>query len=316
MKISSFNYSIVSLLLSLSYSMYSMESENDGGYKKIWTIQIPRAVTVATSDDHIAIGTALGPVKLYDYQGSLKENISSRADGGLLFYTSENQEKNFAYVSTVGKVRVQSFDSRNERSFTINQPTYCIAQDKDKLLFGTNDNAIQVWDASSHCIQSYTSEHIAPVTALQITDNFIIAGSYSGKCIAIDKETKKEICHWYRYNVPVTALAKNTQNSCYAGYRDGHIIVADDQDRNGHPIMLGQINPPHALFSLALLKSTYLAAAHPGCVGIYDIRRLCLPVIAYQLQNQKQYVAVVEATEKGFVSLASDGTVELWEEAQ
>jgi hypothetical protein len=314
MKISSFNCSIVSLLLSLSYSTYSMESENDGGYKKIWTIQVPRAVTMATSDDHIAIGTALGPVKLYDYQGSLKENISARADGGLLFYSSQNQDKNLALVSTVGKVCVRSLDAKNERFFTINQPTYCIAQDKDTLLFGTDNNAIQVWDASAHCIQSYTSEHIAPVTALQMTDNSIIAGSSSGKCITIDKETKKEICHWYRGNVPVVAITKNIQNSCYAGYRDGHIMVADDQDRHGNPNILGQLYAPHVLFSLALLKSAYLAAAHPGCVGIYDIRKLRLPVITYQLQDEKQYVACVEATEKGFVILTSNGVVELWEE--
>ena len=323
MNISLINRSIVSLLLVLrsfsvvgfGISFYTFTMENDDTYKKICTIQVPRAITLATNVDNIAVGTALGPVKLYDTKGIFKKDIPHCGDGGIVIGGVDN---NYLYqVNRKGK-----FFNCNlkfpvvERNSEINKVTHSIATTGSHVFFGSDDAAVHVWDSLKEKVtHSYTGKRTGQVTNLEVTNQAIVVGCSDGYLASIDQEKDTEIWSFNHDSYPMNrvllrALTKNG-SLCYAGYRDGEIILADpDKMIHDHVGLVKYI------YALAFLKSGYLAVGQEGGIGLYDIRKFRTPLVEFCLDDKYNRVIALQATEKGFVSIAQNGTVDIWEEAQ
>jgi WD40 repeat protein len=303
--------SVVGLVGIFSYT-YAMEND-DSGYRKVCTMQAPRTVTLATNNDHIAIGTAFGPVKLYDSAGIFKTNISHWGDGGLLFYKDKDNDNKLTQANLKGNVCIMPiYQQALKKSFDLKRSIYCVAEKDNQLFFGSDDTTIYVWDCSQEkIINSYTGDQVGHINTMRVTDKEVLSASSTRSVLSKDRETGKLL--WF-YNSPslnpLYALT-NADSLCYAGFWNGELVIAY-ASKGLHE----RVNLRKYLYSLALLKSGYLAVGHYGSVGLYDIRKIRYPVIEYFSDNKDESIILLEPTEKGFVSVTDNGTVDIWEETE
>jgi len=310
------SFSVVGSLFLLSASNYIHTMENDDTYKKIHTMQIPGAITLAANRfGGIAVGAALKAVKLYDSRGTFKSNTSYCGDGGIVI----DDKYHLYQVSRRGifsssHLRPPHASNLRKEDACVGRPIHSIAITEGNVFFGTDDATVRVWDSLEEKItHSYTGTRTGQVIALEVTKKAVALGCSDGHFASIDREKDTEI---WSYNhdthpadrIPLRALVKSN-SLCYAGYRDGEIVIADP-DKMIHDRLALTKN----IYALAMLQSGYLAVGHDGGIGLYDIRKNRYPLIELFLENKNNRVIALQETLGGFVSMAEDGTVDVWQE--
>lgn len=296
---------LMMLLLNISY-IYAMEH---GGYKIIESVNIPRAVTLATNDTTIAVGTVLGPVKLYDIQGKHKGKIPYCGDGGLVFTGKDVLVgvscKGEAYEHLLGSAVV-------DKLCDIGATTYSIAHSniRNRLFFGLDMNAVCVWDLNNKWkSKTYSDDDklTDKINCLQVTDKAIITASSHGCFTSIDRESGCRIWKIQSHYDPFHGLTKNN-SVYYAGHKNGELVRAD-QTRLYDRVALNT-----SIYSLACLKSGYLAVGSNGDIKIYDIRKIVVPLMKLMLPKKESIVTGLEATENGFVAIIDHDTFQVWQD--
>lgn len=306
MKIASIHQVLLFFLLCLNSSYRTCAMEAEYGYERVCALQVSCALTLATNTDTIAVGAAMGPVKLYDIKGALKESIAQCGDGGITF-TGDN---NIAQVSRKGEVFTKSLVCpTSKKSFNINSPTYSLAQNQNKLFFGSDNNNVHEWSREGAHLQTYTGSQAGIINAVKVTSRAVVSASSNGNVTSIDRETGTNL--WVHYGFyPAYALAQDS-SLCYAGNKNGKLLIADPATS-----VHDSVNLKKSIFALALLKSGYLITGNKGGIRLYDMRLFGRPLVRYRLENKKSRIIALEATEKGFVSLTDDGLVNIWQEVQ
>lgn len=120
-----------------------------------------------------------------------------------------------------GKCKMRTFPPSNNMSGDMHlEGIYCIQFDENKVISGSRDRSIKIWDMRTGECRRTLMGHTASVLCLQYDDRFIISGSSDATIIQWDIETGKIMRTLYGHSESVLNLRFS-----------GNYIVSCSKDR-------------------------------------------------------------------------------------
>ncbi|KAI8810185.1 WD40-repeat-containing domain protein [Cladochytrium replicatum] len=185
---------------------------------------------------------------------------------------------------------------------------YCLQFDNDKIVSGSRDETIRIWDTNTGALRRILAGHTSSVLCLQYSDNTLISGSSDATLIQWDLATSRV----------VRTLHGHTDNVLSVGFDDRHIVSCSKdrtvriwKRRNGESV--GTLKGHRgAVNSLQFKRGIVVSAAGDRTIKLWSIET------GQQMRTLQSHTGAVASVHYDpsthlVVSGASDNTVKVWD---
>lgn len=310
---------------------------------------VPLMVAFDSLSRAIVVSSKQRTYRLYDRdENQTQELIGHSGDAGLTF----SEPGVLCLASREGKLHRLAADLK---SATHAGPLFCMAVTKDKLFLGTVNDTItcasndSFWGSAK---TRYAGTASGWVNALEVVDNKLISGNYTGEVTLIDIETSNRTVLGNHDGHPVTAFAK-FGSIVYSGAS----FAASQNVENNTPTTTSTIStgsssstaPSNSLSDAAEIKVWDIRAARPLCMSVtgfgdsigvnamvslskgylavgrkkgmitlYDMRTLqaAETLCTRHGENYGSVTALTTTDDGGIISTNSNGLIQVWKEKQ
>jgi hypothetical protein len=337
--------------------------DNGPGYFKpirIFQAQyVPISLTVAFDSQSraIVVSGKQRSARFHDRAGGVSvygvgiEYIEHSGDAGVCYESGA-----LHLASRDGKLHRLATD---RKSAACAGPLFCMAVTKDKLFLGAGNDTITCVSNDSfwgHVKTSYTGTASGWVNALEVVDNKLISGNYTGEVALIDIETGARTAVGNHDGHPVTAFAKfgnivysgaqfiapqnNTHSASSTSSTSSttstcsstgcHYIGSDAPETNdaAAEIKVWDVRTAKSVCgftdgtgvnAMVSLHKGYLAVGRKkGMITLYDMRTLqaAETLCARYGDNYGSITALTTTDDGGIISTNSNSLIHVWKEKQ
>ncbi|KAI8137644.1 WD40-repeat-containing domain protein [Fennellomyces sp. T-0311] len=205
-----------------------------------------------------------------------------------------------------GKCKMRVFPHKDSQSDMHLEGIYCIQFDEDKIVSGSRDRTIKIWDMRTGECRRTLSAHSASVLCLQYDDRYIISGSSDKTMVQWDIETGKTIRVLNGHSSSVLNL-RFSADRIVSSSKDHTIRVWDLNTGETLRVLRGH----HAAVNAIQFKdSRIVSASGDRTVKMWDMETgECLRTF----DSHSRGIACVEFDGRHIVSGSSDQTIKVWD---
>ncbi|CAO3623051.1 unnamed protein product [Cunninghamella blakesleeana] len=182
---------------------------------------------------------------------------------------------------------------------------YCIQFDDRKIVSGSRDRTIRIWDIESfQCIRTLTG-HEGSVLCLQYNEKYLVSGSSDFTVIVWSMQTLQQLMRIRGHTAKISDVCFNDKYIVSAS-KDTTIRVSSL--RTGRLIHLIQAHSA-AVNSVKLYKSTIVSASRDNVIKFWDINTgLCIR----QFVGHEAGFSCIQYDGRFIVSGSNDQTIKVW----
>ncbi|KAL0084916.1 WD40-repeat-containing domain protein [Phycomyces blakesleeanus] len=207
-----------------------------------------------------------------------------------------------------GKYKMRVFPPSSSMADMHTEGIYCVQFDNDKIVSGSRDQTIKIWDIRTGECRTTLQAHNASVLCLQYDDNYILSGSSDATIIQWDIRTGEiiQVLAGHGESVLNLRFAKDRLVSCS---KDRTIRVWDLETGT----MLKQlIGHRAAVNALQFKDNRVVSASGDRTIKLWDMETgQCLRTF----DSHSRGIACVEFDGNRIVSGSSDQTIKIWDVA-
>ncbi|KAI8054926.1 WD40-repeat-containing domain protein [Gilbertella persicaria] len=207
-----------------------------------------------------------------------------------------------------GSCKVEKFPPDSTRMADMHsEGIYCIQFDKHKLVTGSRDRTIKIWDLATATCKLQLSGHEGSVLCLQYDDRHVVSGSSDSTVIIFDIETGRVLRTLTGHQDSVLGI-RIVKEKCILSCSKDRTLRLWDRD-TGELIRVFQGH--RAAVNAAQCKDNRIVSASGDrSIKIWDLDTgECLK----DLTGHTRGVACVEFDGKHIVSGSSDQTIKVWD---
>ncbi|KAI9031643.1 WD40-repeat-containing domain protein [Phycomyces nitens] len=205
-----------------------------------------------------------------------------------------------------GKYKMRVFPPSSSMADMHTEGIYCVQFDNDKIVSGSRDQTIKIWDIRTGECRTTLQAHNASVLCLQYDDRYILSGSSDATIIQWDVRTGDivQILVGHGESVLNLRFAKNRLVSCS---KDRTVRVWDLETGT----MLRQLNGHRAAVNAVQFKDNrVVSASGDRTIKLWDMETgECLQTF----ESHTRGIACVEFDGSRIVSGSSDQTIKIWD---
>ncbi|PVU90278.1 hypothetical protein BB559_000110 [Furculomyces boomerangus] len=183
---------------------------------------------------------------------------------------------------------------------------YCLQFDKDKIITGSRDKTIKIWDTKSLICNKVLAGHSASVLCLKYRDNILASGSSDTTIILWNLAEERKLFQLYGHSAGVLDVTINDDYiiSCS---KDCSIKVWDRNTGSLINTLYGHTGPVNAL---SLVENTLVSASGDSSIRVWDLSTFsCTKVLRGHLRG----LACIQFDGKRIVSGSNDRTIKVWD---
>lgn len=310
-------------------------------------VPVPLTVAFDSHSRAIVISGKQRSARFHDRDGAGLEYIDYVGDAGICY-----ESGTLCVASRDGKI--YNLAVHTMHSATHAGPLFCMAVTKDTLFLGTKSDTITC--ASNDSLWGHAKTHYAGtasgwVNALEVVDNKLISGNYTGEVALIDIETGNRTALGNHEGHPVIAFAKfgnivySGASFCTPQNTESSVSTTTSTASTSSPTMVTNASAASigadateikvwdvrtakpvcgftdgtGVNAMVSLSKGYLAVGRKkGMITLYDMRTLqaAETLCARYGENYGSITALTTTDDGGIISTNSNSLVHVWKEKQ